>query len=139
MDTGWVLLIAAVMVCLAWWAWALRRGARSRWPGSAFSASQRADALLRQILGVEEFQLLMERGYLDVPSPSVAGRIYRIPSRPGRVGIIEGGVAVAKLCVVTSQFLPPSDIVLTHKLLIEGDEARYLRLANLFGTGRMGW
>ena len=139
MDTGWLLLIAALVVCLAWWAWALRRGDSSRWPGGGFNASQRADALLSQILGTEEFQLLMERGYLDVPSPSVAGRIYRIPFRPGRVGIIEGGVAVAKLCVVTSQNLPSSDIVLTHKLLIEGDEARYLRTANLFGTGRMGW
>jgi hypothetical protein len=46
------------------------------------------------------------------------------------VAVAEGGVDVALLCIAPVDWLPPSDVVLAHKLMIEGDEQEYLRRAN---------
>jgi|SRR5436305_14473566 len=98
-------------------------------------AEQRARALLRQVLGGEEYESLVRRGYLEVPSPSIAGRIYRVPYFQGMVEVVEGGVSTMRLCVVPLRWVPDPDIVLMHKLMIEGDEARYIRVANRFPAG----
>ena len=98
-------------------------------------AEQRAKAMLRQLLGVDEYESLVKRGYLDVRSPSIAGRVYRIPYVQGMVEVIEAGVSTMRLCVVPLRWVPDPDVVLIHKLMIEGDEARYLRVANRFPTG----
>ena len=99
------------------------------------AAEQRARALLRGMIGDDEFERLTRRGYLDVPSTLVPGRIYRVPYFQGMVNVIEGGVATMQLCVVPTRWVPDPEIVIIHKLLIEGDEARYLRLANRFPAG----
>lgn len=96
------------------------------------AAEQRARTLLRHLLGDDEFERLTRRGYLDVPSPLHPGRIYRIPYFQGMVNVIEGGISTMRLCVVPTRWVPDPDVVIIHKLLIEGDEARYLRLANRF-------
>ena len=97
-------------------------------------AEQRARTLLRQQLGEEVFALLVRRGYLDIPSPSLPERSYRIPYTHGMVDVMEGGVATMRLCIVPTRWIPDGDLVIMHKLLIEGDEARYLRVANRFPT-----
>ena len=99
------------------------------------AADQRARPLLRQLLGPEEYDWLVRRGYLEIPSPSIAGRIYRIPYFQGMVEVLEGGVSIMRLCVVPLRWVPDPDVVLIHKLMIEGDEARYLRVANRFPAG----
>lgn len=98
-------------------------------------AEQRARVLLRQLIGDAEFERLTKRGYLDVPSTLVPGRIYRIPYFQGLVNVIEGGIGTMQLCVLPTRWVPEPDVVIIHKLLIEGDEARYLRLANRFPAG----
>lgn len=98
-------------------------------------AEQRARVLLRQLIGDAEFERLTKRGYLDVPSALVPGRIYRIPYFQGMVNVIEGGIATMQLCVLPTRWVPEPDVVIIHKLMIEGDEARYLRLANRFPAG----
>ncbi len=97
-------------------------------------AEQRACALLRQQLGDEGFALLLRRGYLEIPSPSLPDRTYRIPYIHGMVDVIEGGLATMRLCIVPTRWIPDCDLVIMHKVLIEGDEARYLRVANRFPT-----
>lgn len=97
-------------------------------------AEHRARALLRHQLGEEEFSLLLRRGYLEIPSPSLPDRSYRIPYAHGMVEVIEGGLATMRLCIVPTRWVPDCDLVIMHKLLIEGDEARYLRVANRFPT-----
>lgn len=97
-------------------------------------AEQRARALLQQQLGDEGFALLVRRGYLEIPSPSLPDRTYRIPFTHGMVEVIEGGLATMRLCIVPTRWVPDCDLVIMHKLLIEGDEARYLRVANRFPT-----
>lgn len=98
-------------------------------------AEGRARLLLRQLLGDEEFERVVRRGYLEVPSPSIPGRLYRIPYFQGMVDVIEGGISTMRLCVVPARWVPDADVVIMHKLLIEGDEARYLRVANRFPAG----
>jgi hypothetical protein len=89
-----------------------------------------AQALLHDVLDEREREQLATRGYLDVFSPSHPGRRYRIPGHGGRVQLYEDGSAVCELCVVPVEPLPRDDVVVLHKLLIEGDEEAYLRSAN---------
>jgi hypothetical protein len=135
MDIGLVLLFLAVIAGLIGLVWAVGQGLPAGWPGYSNTPAGRADQLLRQILGTEEYQQVAQRGYLDVPSPKFAGRIYRIPYGPGRVEVIDQGYLTARLCVMPSSWVPPADLVITHKLLIEGDEERYLSVANHFPAG----
>ena len=100
-------------------------------------AEQRARDLLRQQLGDPEFALLVRRGYLDIPSPSLPDRAYRVPYAQGMVDVLEGGMATMRLCIVPTRWVPDGDLVIMHKLLIEGDEARYLRVANRFPHRRV--
>jgi hypothetical protein len=48
------------------------------------------------------------------------------------VAVHEGGAEVESLCVAPAERLPAGDVVLAHKLMIEGDEPEYLRRANHF-------
>jgi hypothetical protein len=81
-------------------------------------------------VSVEEYGQLLERGYLEIPSRLHPGRIYRLPRWPGQVAVYEGGRPVGALCLVACERLPPSDLFLAIKWLIEGDEGTYLATAN---------
>ena len=102
-------------------------------PAQQFEAGseERARSLLGEVLTEGERQQLAEEGFLTVGSPSTGGRTYRIPGRPGWVEMYESGLLMKKLCVLPHEGLPPGDIVLMHKLMIEGNEDEYLRLANV--------
>jgi hypothetical protein len=102
---------------------------QSWWPVAADHA---AEALLRDVLPPEQYQQLRSRAYLEVPSPTYAGRIYRVPRGPGQVMVVEGGRVIERLCLQPVDYLPEADIILMHKLLIETDERRYLETANHF-------
>ena len=96
------------------------------------AAEARAAALLETLLTADERRRLGRDGYLGVPSPSRPGRTYRVPRHGGRVRVYEGDTPVRALCVEPVERLPDGDVVLLHKLMIEGDEAEYLRVANHF-------
>lgn len=117
----------ALAICLAL-GWRRRRTNRLRL--AERQAHDRAEALLGEILTDSELAQLGERGYLEVPSPSQPERSYRVPRSPGRVCIVEKGVEVASLCVGPAESVPAGDVILTHKLMIEGNEQEYLRRAN---------
>ena len=95
-----------------------------------WEAERRGQELLRRLLSEAEFEQLQEQGYLDVRSPSVSGRVYRVPRYRGVVERREPGQPTVRLCLVPDRWLPDADIVLMHKFLIEADEPRYLQLAN---------
>ena len=103
-------------------------GRRSDWR----EAQERAEALLREILSDDEYRQLGRRGYLEVSSPSRPRRNYRIPRHQGQVKVYEGGVPIMALCVQSVEPIPDGDAVLMHKLMIEGNEEEYLRVANRF-------
>jgi hypothetical protein len=96
------------------------------------AARARAEQLLAEMLTEEEYQQLGRRGYVEVKSPSVEGRVYRIPKYRGRIHVYEHDRAVMSLCVQPVQLVPDADVVLIHKLMIEGNEEEYLRIANRF-------
>jgi hypothetical protein len=119
-------LTLAICVALSW------RRRSSRLELAQRQAQDRAEALLRDMLTAEEYARLGEYGYLEVRSPSQPTRTYNVPRGPGRVAVHERGVAVESLCIAPVEWLPPSDVVLTHKLMIEGNEQEYLRRANRY-------
>jgi hypothetical protein len=95
-------------------------------------AERRASGLLRDILTPEQFHQLTWRGYLEIPSPTEPRRIYRVPRSKGYVQVIENGRAIMRLCLQPVECLPDADIVVLHKLMIEGNEETYLEKANKY-------
>jgi hypothetical protein len=95
-------------------------------------ADARADALLRDLLDEREYRQLMDLGYIDVSSPSDPQCIYRIPLSGGMVQVYQQGRATCGLCVQPITSLPQFDVIVMHKLLIEGDEQVYLARARSF-------
>jgi hypothetical protein len=102
------------------------------WMSERVTATSRARALLREVLDEREYEQLTWLGYLEVPSPSHAERLYRIPGAGGLVRMYERGIAIVDLCLQPADPLPHADIVALHKLMIEGDEDAYLARANHF-------
>jgi hypothetical protein len=85
-------------------------------------ANHRAQVLLRKVLSLAEYQQVRSCGFLEVPSPRVAHRIYRIPSAGGLVTVYEHGCLLMGLCLQLVKPLPLADVVVMHKLLIEANE-----------------
>jgi hypothetical protein len=93
LSTGILLLLLLVLI-----AWVVLRP-MPRLPGlgselrptyaERMAAQVRAEELLRSVVGTECFAELMRHGYLDVPSPSIANRFYRIPATRGQVEVYE--------------------------------------------------
>lgn len=98
-------------------------------------AERKAETLLQEMLPPDESRLLEQRGYLEVASPNRDGRVYRVPRGRGMVSVYEDGRAVMSLCVQPVEWIPGSDVIIMHKLMIEGNEEEYLRTANQFEPG----
>lgn len=96
-------------------------------------AERRATHLLRDVLTPEQCRQLLWHGYLEIPSPSSAGRVYRVPRARGEfVQVIENGKAIMRICVQPVERLPDADVVVLHKLMIEANEEHYLQNANKY-------
>ena len=112
---------------------------RAGWGIGRSEADVRAEELLREVLAESEYRQLMDQGYLEVPSPHNEGRIYRVPLEDGLVHVYECGELTQRLCVQPVEYLPRYDVIVMHKLLIDGDEGEYLARANAFPPLRSGW
>jgi len=112
---------------------------RVRWwgapPSDAHLAERRAQALLRALLSKTQYCQVHTAGYLEVPSPTLEGRVYRIPSMGGLVSVYEHGSVIMGLCLQPTQPLPKEDVVIMHKLLIEASEQEYLQKAHRLPPG----
>jgi hypothetical protein len=95
-------------------------------------AERQAADLLRDTLTPEQFHQLTWRGYIEIPSPTEPHRVYRVPRSKGYVQVIENGRAVMRLCLQPVECLPDADVVVLHKLMIEGNEETYLQKANKY-------
>jgi hypothetical protein len=102
---------------------------------SQLDSEIRAERLLREILGAEQFHSLDTWGYLEIMSPSRPNRIYLVPYGRELVHVLEDGKVVMTLCVQPAEWLPVGDVVLMHKLMIEANEEDYLKIANQIKPG----
>jgi hypothetical protein len=140
------LAVIGLSFALLWWratrtpeVWSPRGGLRqgavplrpvSRSYRVRVEAERRAEQLLKDILPEPEFALLARRGYLEVRSPTFPTRTYLIPERQGPVTVFEHGRPIMRLCIQCVERVPDHDTVAMHKLMIEGNEQEYLRIAN---------
>jgi hypothetical protein len=121
---GWIVVILVISPML----WLVLQPYVKGWS----RAERRAADLLRDILTPEQCRQLMWHGYLEVPSPTTAQRVYRVPRTRGYVQVIENGRAIMRLCLQPVESLPDADIVVLHKLMIEANEETYLQQANKY-------
>lgn len=103
--------------------------------GERISAERRAQSFMRELLTPHQYQQLTHVGFVEVPSPAIPDRVYRIPGSGGLVRVYEQGHAIMDLCLQPAESLPDGDVVLLHKLMIEGNEQEYLAKANHFAPG----
>lgn len=137
-DASWLpggvtlgLLLVAVV---GWWRLTERDSAESR------VAAARADVTLRELLTPAEYAQVVERGYLEVPSRSYPGRIYRVPADGSAVVVHQPRTSPLYLCLRPVDRLPGAETVLVHKLLLEAAEEEYWRRANVVGDRQLpGW
>jgi hypothetical protein len=120
----WVLIVLAASPML----WLIIQPYARGWS----RAERRAMGFLRELLTPDEYQQLSWLGYLDVHSPSISQRIYRVPRSRGYVQVYENGRAIMRLCVQPMDHLPDADVIIMHKLMIEGNEEHYLQKANKY-------
>jgi hypothetical protein len=99
------------------------------------AAENRARVLLREMLSPNEYQQLVKYGYVEIASPGFEQRVYRIPGGGGLVKVFDRGCAVMELCLQPTEPLPDGDVVVMHKLMIQGNESEYLQRANHFAPG----
>jgi hypothetical protein len=113
------------------------QSAQLRWEREV--AEARGHELLRDFLGEAEYRKLVERGYIEVVSPHHSERKYRIPLSDGLVQVYDRGELTKRLCLQPAEYLPRSDVVMLHALMITGDEQEYLARANAFPPLFRGW
>jgi len=138
---GWLLILLLLVACVKWIPsrttvlyrpYGYRPDVWLRLRPEWIEAERRAEALLREVVTGDEYQRLVQLGYLEVPSRLGPHRSYRIPYQPGRVRVYEDNKPVIELCVQPREPMPDGDLVVMHKLMIEGNEREYLRIANRF-------
>lgn len=95
------------------------------------AADQRAETLLRLVLGEAHYRSLHACGYLDLPSRLHRGRVYRLDvcgnlayRDPGEIGF------GTNLCIQPTEPVPRGDLVAARYLLVTADEERLLLTAN---------
>lgn len=93
-------------------------------------ADRRATLLLRAVLGEPSYQEFVRKGHIEVPSRLYPGRAYLIKQWPEKVEVVEKGRTVAVLCAEPESDVPPADLIVIHKLMIEDNEQEFLRIAN---------
>jgi len=104
-------------------------------------AVERAAQLLQELMPADQRDELGANGHFSIKSPHYPGREYRVWGTARPVDVFEAGKLTMSLCVESLDPLPPGDVVLMHKLMIEGNEKEYLRVANRLSAGppRRGW
>ena len=132
-------LVALLGLLFVLWSTGLLWRRFRAWRAAEERAEERAEALLRELLSAEEYRQLGQLGYLEVRSRAQLGRRYRIPRHWGLVQVLEDEAPITLLCVRSAEPVPAADGVLMHKLMIEGNEEDYLRIANRFQPTRYGY
>jgi hypothetical protein len=119
---------------LAWWLY----HRESTLSTARTDAERRAQQLINQMLTRDQLAQLNGLGFIELRSRLIPSRAYRVPRRRGQVQVYEEGRHAGSLCIQPTRWVPDGDLVLMHKLMIEGNETEYLRTANFFKPYRVG-
>ncbi|HEU4754069.1 MAG TPA: hypothetical protein VFU47_13245 [Armatimonadota bacterium] len=96
----------------------------------------RADRLMRDVLGDDRCARLHQDGYLDIPSGLVPGRTYRLDSLANLSYRDPGDTRFSTtLCIQPLESVPRGDLVAMRYLLVTADERRLLQVANPISFG----
>jgi len=94
---------------------------------------EKARALLRSMIGDGAFRRYLKDGFVSYKAKS--GKVYQIPGQ-GMVTVWNHGKAEQKLCLVFQKSdMPPTDSVIMRLLILEHDEAEFIRLAKTWSAG----
>jgi len=95
------------------------------------SPAARADRLLRDVLGDQQYEQLRTVGYIDLPSGRCRGRVYRLDNL-GNLSYRDPGERTfsSALCVQPAEAVPRDDQIVMRYLLVTADEERLLKVAN---------
>jgi hypothetical protein len=118
---------------LAWWLY----HRESTLSNERNEAERRAQQLVAQLLTRDQLRQLTTFGFIELRSRLISGRFYRIPRRRGQVQVYEEGRHAGSLCIQPTRWVPDADLLVMHKVMIEGNEAEYLRTANFFKPYRV--
>ena len=118
---------------LAWWLY----HRESTLSNERNEAERRAQQLVAQLLTRDQLRQLTTFGFIELRSRLIPGRFYRIPRRRGQVQVYEEGRHAGSLCIQPTRWVPDADLLVMHKVMIEGNEAEYLRTANFFKPYRV--
>lgn len=91
----------------------------------------KAEKLLKDVLGKEQYQRFLKDKEIIVPSKLHPHRQY-VVKEFGKVDIIEKDELIEQLCLIPTIDCPSQDSLAMKKLLIEGDETLFLKTANHF-------
>lgn len=98
------------------------------------AAAKRAEELLNSLLDDKQREQYGAHKHFDV---DVAGKIYRLAPYD-RVRLLEAGKATIAYCIHPDHMhgLPAADVLIAQKLLLETNEAHFLKTANASRVGQ---
>jgi len=97
----------------------------------AVTAESTAEKLLAEHLDDKQLEQFRNHRYFEVIRDA-GKRVYRIKHGwAGNIEVFEGGRLVETMCIHPSAQVPFSDNLLAQKLLLEADEQRFRRIANI--------
>jgi len=108
--------------------------------GDGLRPEQRAEATLQMFLGEELYAQLERNHFLDVPSYSFEGRVYRLrrdyprKNRERRLRVFENGNYTKDFCIVRNQAVPEADWYLGLWLSLLSDELGALSVVKTFNV-----
>ena len=100
-------------------------------PKERNQAEAKAEALLKEHIGLEAFDKLYQVGYIEVDSRKYAGRKYRVPQARLEIEVLdEQGRVIDRLCVHPREAYPESDELLARIVMLRFAEDKILEIAN---------
>ncbi len=88
---------------------------------------------MRRVLSEAEVAQLQREGFLEIKSRQVPGRKYRVPRGGSPVAVLEPDGRLVYLCLQPETPVAREELVVLHKLMLEGAEAEYWQRANRVG------
>lgn len=97
-------------------------------------ADEKANQLLRDLLGDQRWQRYEIDHYVDVDSKRHPGHTYRITDDRQMISVLdEQGTRIDRLCIHTRAQVPQGDQVISKMLMAEHNEERFLKVAIAHG------